>query len=384
LPADRATFAALLEKRGPSITGIAREMGVSPETARYWYRQCILNRRGFALHAVLDEQELGLRRTVVLADLEDRYWPHARDIFEALNHYLGLTYYIRALPSGTFVNTYQVPKERQGELLKALDDLRAQGVFRRLEVMPMEWRRLVPMKTEYYNFTKGVWDFDWASAMEATSDELPPLAPSAPVKFDYDDLLILSRLQIDAARSVKSIVTHLKMKYDVAFRHYTHIMDRGMIAGYKIRWLETSVKEMARVAGDWRETLIYHAQHKYQTGLVLLRNLRETDQSLIIQKVSALPFLYNLNGGDGNLYFEIGMPYAYQSEVLHFLRQLLSPYRDSLTFLLSDATFALAYTIPFELFDRETNSWTYRSAECSAAFESLLPKMARAASSGAT
>jgi len=358
-------------------------MGVSPETVRYWYKQ-ILNRRGFALHAFLDEQELGLKRIVVLADLEDEYHPHARDIFDALNHYLGLTYYIRTLPSGTFINTYQVPKERQGELLKTLDDLKAQGVFRELEVMPMKWRRFVPMKTKYYDFTKGVWDFDWASAMESTPDELPPVAQSTPVKFDYDDLRIIDRLQADATRSIKSIATHLKMTYDVAFRHYTHITNRGMIAGYKIRWLETSAKEMVKGTSDWRETLIYHAQHKYQTGLVLIRNLKEPEQSSVIQKLSALPFLYNLNGGDGSLYFEIGMPYAYQSEVLHFLHKLLSPHRDSLTFLLSDATFALGTATPIHLFDRETNAWTYRAEECSAAFENLLPKIERAKSGGSS
>ncbi len=383
MPADRAAFAALLEKEGPSITAIAREMGVSPETARYWYKQ-ILNRRKFALHAFFDEQELGLKRTVVLADLEDAYQPHARGIFEALHHYLGLTYYVRTLPSGTFINTYQVPKEHQGELLKTLDDLNAQGIFRKFEVMPMSWRRFVPMKARYYNFTKGVWDFDWASAVEATSDELSPFAPSTPVKFDYDDLRIMERLQVDATRSIKSIATRLKMKYDVAFRHYTHILNRGMIAGYKIRWLESSVKETVKGSSDWREILIYHAQHKYQTGLVLLRNLKEAEQSSIIQKLSALPFLYNLNGGEGNIYFEIGMPYAYQLEVLHFLHKLLSPGRDSLTFLLSDATFALGTSIPIHLFDRETNAWTYRSKECSAAFENLLPKMHRAASSGSS
>jgi DNA-binding Lrp family transcriptional regulator len=380
LPADRADFVALLEKRGPSITAIAREMHLSPETARYWYKQCILNRRGFALQAFIDEQEFGLRRVYVFADFDDRFLPYARDIFAVLSTYLGLTYYIRTLPSGTFINSYQIPKERLAELVKALDDLKSLGVFKKFEVMPVNWRRFVPMKAKYYNFTKGVWEFDWASATEGTSDELPPLAPSKPVKFDYNDLQMITELQANSTRSVRKIAKVLKMDYDVAYRHYTHIMKQGMIAGYKVRWVETSVKK-AEGRANWRDVLFYNSQHKYQSMLVLLRNLKQAEQTLVMRKVSAIPFLFNLNGGDGSLYFEMQIPFSYQSEVLHFLHDTVSPYRDSLTFLFTDQSFAMGSSIPSESFDRETNKWTYRSEECVAAFKSLLPKIEGAASS---
>lgn len=381
MPADRADFVALLEKRGPWITAIAREMNLSPETARYWYKQCILNRRGFALQAFIDEQEFGLRRVYVFADLDDRFLPYARDIFDVLASYLGLTYYIRTLPFGTFVTSYQIPKERLAELLKALDDLKSLGVFKKFEVMPVNWRRFVPMKAKYYNFAKGVWEFDWASATEGTSDELPPLAPSKPVKFDYNDLLIIMELQANSTRSVQTIARALKMEYDVAYRHYTHIMKRGMIGGYKIRWVETSVKK-AEGPQKWRDILFYNSQHKYQSMLVLLRNLKEKDQSLVMHKVSTIPFLFNLNGGDGSLYFEMQIPFSYQSEVLHFLHNVVSPYRDSLKFLFTDQSFAMGTSIPYLSFDRETNKWTYRSEECVAAFKTLLPKIERGSSSG--
>lgn len=351
-------------------------MKISPETARYWYKQCILNRRGFALHAVYDEQEFGLERISLLVDLDDKFLPYARDIFNVLHNFLGLTYYVRSLPSGTFVNTYQIPKGHQDELAKTLNDLKAEQVLKKFEVMPITWRRIVPMQTKYYNFTKGVWDFDWAKTVEVGSDELPPLISSKPVKFDYEDLMIVKELQTSATRSLQSIAKVLKMDYDVAYRHYTHVMKRGMIVGYRIRWMETSIKQGGN-SQDWRDILVYHAQHKYQMLMILLKNLKEEEQTLVMRRLSRLPFLVNLNGGDGCLYFELGVPYAYQSEVLHFLHEVLSPYRDSLTFLLSDQTYAVGMTIPYELYDKETGTWTMRSAECSAAFKNLLPKIER-------
>jgi DNA-binding Lrp family transcriptional regulator len=380
LPADRADFVALLEKRGPSITAIAREMDLSPETARYWYKQCILNRRGFALQAFMDEQEFGLKRVYVFADLDDRFLPYARDVFDVFANYLGLTYYIRTLPFGTFVTSYQIPKERLPELLKALDDLKSLGFFKKFEVMPVNWRRFVPMKAKYYNFTKGVWEFDWASATEGASDELPPLASSKPVKFDYYDLQMITELQANSTRSVQTIAKVLKMDYDVAYRHYTHIMKQGMIAGYKVRWVETSVKKAENLR-SWRDVLFYNSQHKYQSMLVLLRDLKETEQSLIMHKVSTIPFLFNLNGGDGSLYFEMQIPFSYQSEVLHFLHTVVSPHRDSLKFLFTDQNYAMGTSLRYESFDRETNKWTYRAEECVAAFKNLLPKIEGAASS---
>ena len=139
-----------------------------------------------------DEQEFrGWNEFRYWSTLTTSFCPTARDIFNVLHNFLGLTYYVRSLPSGTFVNTYQIPKGHQDELAKTLNDLKAEQVLKKFEVMPITWRRIVPMQTKYYNFTKGVWDFDWAKTVEVGSDELPPLISSKPVKFDYEDLMIV-------------------------------------------------------------------------------------------------------------------------------------------------------------------------------------------------
>jgi len=377
LPDKRATFASLLEQKGPFITKIAREMRVSPETARYWYRESILSRKGFALNACLNEQKLGLRRIVALADLDEKYWSIAKDVFEALYQYLGLTYYIRLYPSGRFLLQYKIPSEREADLRKVLDFLSQERVMRTIEFAPMPWRFIVPMKAEHYNFSKGLWDFDWEAAITKPGKELELIPPCDAVKVDYTDLLIAKELESNAARSLSEVADKLEIRYDMAFRHYRHVMQKKLVAGYKIRWIETSAKSLVKGSRDHRDVLTNQSQHKYQAAFVLLTRLTAAQQASVSKAIARLPFLLSMSGGEGSLCFELGIPYHYQPETLHFLWENLAPYRESLQFSLSDQTFASAKTIPYELFDSQAGAWTYRSEECRSRFKDLELKISK-------
>ena len=377
MPDQRATFASLLEKEGPFITRIAREMKVSPETARYWYRESILSRKGFALNASLNDQKLGLVRMIALADLDEKYWSVARDIFEAFHQYLGLVYYIRLYPSGRFFLQYLIPSEREDDLRKALDFLSQERVLTTIELVPMPGKFVVPMRAECYDFSKGTWDFDWDVATSEHGHELKQVPPCSTIKVDHTDLLIAKELQVDAARSLKAIADKLGIKYDTAFRHYQHVLRKKLIIGYKIRWMETSAKTLVKGSHDPRDILTNQSQHKYQTADVLLTRLTKAQQASVLRTVSRLPFLVNLWAGDGSLWFEVNIPYHYQPETMHFLWKNLSPYRETLHFSLSDQTYASAKTIPYQLHDPQTRRWTYRAEEFTSIAKDFLLKVPR-------
>src|SRR5437879_5151288 len=77
---QQGKLATLLQERGPRITEIARELGESPETVRYWFRHNILGHRGVAYQAVPDFERLGFKRIHAVIDFSDEYLRNARDI----------------------------------------------------------------------------------------------------------------------------------------------------------------------------------------------------------------------------------------------------------------------------------------------------------------
>ncbi|HEV2121140.1 MAG TPA: hypothetical protein VGS11_13690, partial [Candidatus Bathyarchaeia archaeon] len=270
LKSKQARLATLLQERGPRITEIARKLGESPETVRYWFKHNILGRNGVVYQAVPNYEGLGFKRIHAVIDFDDEYLPHAKGILVSMNNLCYLTNYFRTFPSGYYVIQLTVPSGFERRYARLLSDLQEVGIFRLLEVDHLDWMRVSPMKAKYFDFSAGRWDFDWSAIVNEKKKVGSRLDPSGPVEYDYEDLRILDRLQVDATKSLGKISRELKIPYQQVYNHYGHITERRQVSLYRIMWPGTGPKS--------QEELKAWQQHHATMGLeFVIRSPKESE-----------------------------------------------------------------------------------------------------------
>lgn len=363
---QQTKLAMLLQERGPRITEIARELGESPETVRYWFNHNILGRhKGIAYQAVPDYEGLGFKRIRAVIDFADEYLPHAKDILVAMSRLCFLSHYDRAFPSGYYSIMLLVPSKherRYGKLLQELEDI---GIFRLLEVDRFDWIRTMPMKARYFDFGKGRWDFDWSAIMNEKGMIVPAISPNGSIKYDYEDLRILEKLQVDATRSLGEISRELKIPYQQVYYHFGHITDEGQISLYRIVWPSTGPRS--------QEELKAWQQHHTHMGLqFVVRNSTESESHELLNKIGRLPFSWANGGGEGNFLSECVIPLEYYSETLQYLSEVLQDSRGRTEFNIGDQANALSFTIPSHLYDKEAEAWAEGADDALARFKKLV------------
>jgi len=367
---QHARLAALLQERGPRITDIARELGESPETVRYWFKHNILGRRGVAYQAWPDHERLGFKRIRAVIDFADEYLPHAKEILIAMNRLCYLSYYLRLFPSGYYSILLTVPSEGERYYEQLLRDLQEIGIFRLLQLDHLDWVRIAPMKAQYFDFSEGRWDFDWSAAVNEKKKVRPATTSSGgAVKYDYEDLLILEELQVDATQSLGDISRELKMPYPQVYNHYNHIAERGQILLYRILWPATGPRSQEQMKG-WQ-------QHHAHLGLeFLVRNSTESEHRELLTKMERLPFMWSSGAGRGNFLSEFFIPLEYYSETFQYLSEALVKSRGRTEFYIGDQANALSFTIPTQLYDKEADAWVINADDTLARFKNLVLKVA--------
>ena len=228
----------LLAEVGPDVPEISRRLGQFKESVRYRYKEKILN-KGFSVQANVDHEKLGLRRVIVVLDFADQYKKFSQSILASMNELCYLVSFAKTMPGGYYIANFSAPREFVGELKLFLGALKEKGMFSRLDVVDFDWIRFVPMKSEFYDFDTGRWDFDW-KAQTASDFNSAQYMPSSPVKFDFVDLLLIQELQMDANKSLKEISDKIRVNYKKLAWHYaTHVMARRLLSGYRVNWMGT-------------------------------------------------------------------------------------------------------------------------------------------------
>ena len=365
---QQTRFAMLLQERGPRITEIARELGVYPETARYWFNHNVLGHRGVAYQAVPNYEGLGFKRILAVIDFANEYLPQARYILEGMTNICYLTNHFRIFPDGYYFLILTVPSEVESNYRKLLTDLQDAGIFRVLQLDRLDWVNVMPMKAKYFDFSEGKWDFDWSAIVNERGRPPPAITPNGSIKYDYEDLLILAKLQVNATKSIREIAHILKMPYERAIYHWGHITERGQISLYSIRWPATGPKDQ-EAQRAWQQ------QHAHMALDFLVRNSTESERRELMASVERLPFAW-VNGGSeerrGNFFSELVVPLEYYSETFHYLSEALLDSRGRIQFMIGDQANALAYTIPTHLYDEEAQAWTNDPDGTLAKFKKLV------------
>ncbi|HEV2227084.1 MAG TPA: Lrp/AsnC family transcriptional regulator, partial [Nitrososphaerales archaeon] len=214
------------------------------------------------------------------------------------------------------------------------------------------------------DFSQGRWDFDW-SAIVNEKGKVPPVNLNDSVKYDYEDIRILEKLQVDATRSLGEISRDLKIPYQLAYNHFGHITERGQISLYRIMWPATGPRS--------QEELKAWQQHHAHMGVhCLVRNSTERESHELLTKMRRLPFSWANGGSTGNFLSELVIPLEYYSETLQYLSEVFLEARGRTEFTIGDQANALSFTIPTHLYDKEADAWTNNADDTLARFKKLV------------
>ena len=367
---EMAQMAKLIMKLGPDIDLIARISGQYKETIRYRYKEKILA-KGFALHARLNFEGLGMQRLVLKVSLNATFTRYAREIFLAMNKLCYLVSFNQLLPEGNYMLQASVPKEYKQSFIDLMNRLKEIGLFESIEIYTFDWFRNVPMRSEFFDFDHGIWDFDWTKVAEASEDD--EAGPPERFTFDKLDLLILKELQADATRSLSEIRESIKTQneLDVNYKtlawHWTrHVQEKRMINGYALRWMGTTYNS--------NSDRVSHRQRKYIMIPVFVRGITDAERADLIGEMNSIPFLWCEAVGD-DYHAQFAFPVEMVNDAFSFLRDSLERFGQRATYSIFDQTNALSFTISYGMFDDSQRRWTFEGPELLDRFEKLVVKM---------
>jgi hypothetical protein len=357
-----ASLVQLLTKIGPDVPEIGRRLGEFKESVRYRYKAKILE-RGISVQAIPDQEKLGLRRIVMIAEFAPAYARYAQALMAAMNEFCYVVGFAKTLPGGYYIIDAAVPKELVDKYSGLMQKLKARGLFASLEVLAFDWYRNPPMRAEQYDFDTGRWDYDWSSA-GAPDFEAAAYLPSGRQKFDSTDLLILKELHIDANQSLTEIARRLGINYKKLAWHYSsHVVARGLIKTYRLNWMGTSYDYVAEKA--------HQRSHRYFLVELVVRQIHGAELMALRAKINGLPFLWSEAVGE-SYDAQIAFPLDYMNEGLQFLATVLEPFRNRAEYFVIDQTNALSFTISHQLYDASTSRWIFDEAELLARFDEVL------------
>jgi hypothetical protein len=367
---EMAQMAKLIMKLGPDIDLIARISGQYKETIRYRYKEKILA-KGFAIHARLNFEGLGMQRVVMKVSLNDTCSRYAREIFLAMNQHCYLVSFNQLLPEGNYMLQASLPREYKQSFIDLMNRLKEIGIFESIEFYTFDWFRNVPMRPEFFDFEHESWDFDWTKTAEPSEDD--DAGPPERFTFDKLDLLILKELQADATRSLSEIRESIKTnnELDVNYKtlawHWTrHVQEKRMINGYALRWMGTTYDSTA--------DRVNHRQHKYIMIPVFVRGITDPERAELTGKMNRIPFLWCEAVGE-DYHAQFAFPVEMVNDAFSFLRDSLGQFGPRATYAVFDQTNALSFPISYWMFDDSRRRWTFEGPELLARFEKLVVKM---------
>jgi len=355
-------LAELITLLGPDVPEISRRLGQFKESVRYRYKEKILG-RGMAVQAAVDQEKLGLKRVVFVADFEEAYKHYANPILTAMNELCYVVYFARTLPSGGYLVNASVPAEHVEGFVGFVNSLRERGLFSSVELLEFDWARNPPMKAGHYDFDFGRWDLDWSADVKPDRSSATYL-PSKQEKFDYVDLLILKELQMDANKPLNEMAARLKVNYKKLTWHYaTHVMARRLIRSYRLNWMGTRY--------DYKLEKALHRKHRYMEVVVAVRDIDERERAGLMASANSVPFLWFEAAGK-NYYAHFAFPIDSINEAFDYLFSVLAQFKGRYEYYIVDTTNALTFTIAYQLYDQTSRSWKFDSKELLSRFDGLM------------
>jgi len=236
-------------------------------------------------------------------------------------------------------------------------------LFNSIQAVPFEWTRVVPMRSEVYDFENNTWQYDWVSKPKMDFG-LSSLAPSARGKFDSIDLGLIKQLQIDPGASLIETGKRFRVNYKTLTWHYrTHVVGNDLLKGYMVNWAGTRF--------DPKLEKPLHRRHRYMWLELLVRDVTETERMELMARVNQLPFVWFEAGGQ-NYYAQIAFPMETMTEALSFIKDATRLVRSKTTWHFMDQANALRFSVTPELYNQEARQWKFEQQELLTKFDRLV------------
>jgi len=357
-----AAMVKLLTEYGPQINRIAREVRIHKETARYWYKERLL-KKGYTMTAVPNYEKLGLERVVALAEFSGKFIPYADAILMAMSELSYLSSFAKTLTEDSYSIQANVPREFINDWIHFMQALKQRGVFDSIQVAPFEWVRVVPMRSELYDFENDSWQYDWALKPKVEPNSAS-FSPSERGKFDQIDLALIKQFQIDPETTLFAVSPKLQVNYKTLSWHYrVHVVGNNLVRGYLVNWAGTRYDSKLEKA--------FHRRHRYMWVELLARGLTENERMELMAKVNRLPFVW-LEAGGQNYFAQIAFPSEMITEALGFIKEVVSPIKQKATWHFMDQANALRFSIVPSLYSQEQKKWNFDQVELLNRFDKLV------------
>jgi len=358
-------MAQCLADVGPEINEVARRTNRFKETVRYRYHRFFLD-RGITVQAVPSYSRLGFKRLILIAKLAPACEANAKSVFNALGELCYLHSFTRVMLRGEYVIHVAVPSELAEGCAAVYKALQGAGVFTELEVLAFEEMRNPPMKPEFFDFVRGTWSFDWASA-RGKDTKLPLSVRPRVEKYDKVDLLILKELDIDAGRKLVKMVENVKVNLNALEFHYReHVLARGLIKGYRLVWQGTHY--------DLEHDRAVSRKDVYIELTILLKDCTQGEAAELMLLLNRTPFIWSEAYGSAYC-AEVFLPnYAYVA-FLEYIDDFANRVGEKLRIFVMDQSQAVRFVISYPLFDGETKKWRLDATAVLKTLGSLAPNV---------
>ncbi len=330
-----------MQRIGPrNVAELSRLTGAHPETVRYKVKKQF-RKLGFRIHAEVAYRKLGLVLYWAELRLSPRFGGNPRSLFVEMNKSCYLVYYAKLLPQGNFVGLFAIPSGRGPDHNKLLSHMHDKEILQSFLFNEVTAARHPAMNPRFFNFQSGKWEVDWNAVRLSEAADLRA-SKERPVKVDYQDLLILKELQLDAQQHIISIAKKVRVHQKTLEYHYReHLQKKNLVSGFIVRWqhdLERSVS------------------HTTLMTRLTFRNLG-SDLRSVQSTVTRIPFLWAEDLQANETYLAtIHIPIQEMTSTLDYLNRFIPDLYGRVELSFVKRSEASAFTIPHHMFK---NGWTY-------------------------
>jgi hypothetical protein len=339
-----------------NLNRISRELSIPYQTLRE--RMIRLKSQGISILPLITPENMGLER-IRVSFLLSKDVKNNRIFFGSLYRAAGLHYYARSLFSQAFDCEFFVPRGKMKELDLILKKLEEMKIVKNPIARKIDWKEILMMKTEYYDYENGQWDVDFSRLIGDPSIELPSSSAASVIEehnflsaslFDHADLIIAKSLQIDPWVKLVDIARILRLTdNDVSYHMKKHVFGRKQIAGFRLKWIGDKTA--------W-------AKHTITPITLLFDNLSSEELRHAISIVTSVPFTWNhMRATDGAYLSELLVPAIHAPETIRYLSDKLRDMDLVPQVLLADWSCMSNYTIPYEMHNEKLDRWEFVAEE---------------------
>ncbi|MEM1655660.1 MAG: hypothetical protein QXU12_02535 [Nitrososphaerota archaeon] len=239
----RRVIEALMQV-GPRFTDISQVSGIPVSTVRYILLKK-LPKFGFHVQISVDYAALGLQRYLV--EFRSKYPVyHISKILDLLGECTYLDYYVYSMNERRFLSIFALPPAYEGDFLEFLNLMQVSGLIENIKVCKLVYLRALPLMTDFFDFSRGVWEQDWFTKLGMREiPESPEHVHSNP-KVDKIDLIILSELQKRVTRiKYGELAQKFRLTRQTISKHYKHA--RNFIKLFAVYWFPPMNPELIAI-----------------------------------------------------------------------------------------------------------------------------------------